>query len=134
MLSGNISSSRELIALKTHRRYLFGNAKVVPDAHVREGIREPIVRYISLKEYILCVEFDSAVNVRSTKDASHRIVLYNLIVNGIRCSTYQGVSLLEGRENKSVVGGRVDRPKTFITSFMFIGKRLKYHCTANPAL
>jgi hypothetical protein len=57
---------------------------------VHKGTREPVVRHISLKECILCVEFDLVIDICFTKDASNRIVPYNLIANGSICNTYLG--------------------------------------------
>jgi hypothetical protein len=76
--------------LENHRRYLLRNSGIASDTHVRDGTREPIVRHIFLEEYILRFKVDSVIKVRSTKDASHRIVPYHLITNRIGCNTYLG--------------------------------------------
>lgn len=76
--------------LENHCRYLLRNTKVILDTHMSKGTCEPIIRYISLEECILRVELDSVINVYSTKDASYRIMTYNLIVNSIVYKTYLG--------------------------------------------
>jgi hypothetical protein len=75
---------------ENRHRHRFRNARVTSDAYVRKGARKPVVRHISLEEYILCVKLDSVINVRSTKDASHRIVPHDLIANGSVYNTYLG--------------------------------------------
>ena len=76
--------------LENHRGYFLWNARVASDTHMCESAREPIVRHISLEECILRVELDSVIDVRSTKDASLRIVSHNLIANSIVCHPYVG--------------------------------------------
>lgn len=71
-------------------RYFVRNIRIILNTYVREGVRQPIIRHISLEEYILCIKLDLVVNIHSAKDTSYRIILYDLITNSSVYNTYLG--------------------------------------------
>jgi hypothetical protein len=76
--------------LKNYFRYFLKNVRVISDIYMHKSTREPIIKYLSLKECILRIKLDSVINIYSTKHACYKIMPHDLITNSIGCSTYLG--------------------------------------------